>query len=113
MRSNFDMQRRRKTNEFKNPRLEKVTFTSIRHWKATIEYHKTKDILHVKQLLGHKSIKNTMIYIDIERALYGSEQNAEYVSRAATSVKGARTFVEAGFDYVIDMNGYRLFRKRK
>ena len=91
----------------------KVSFTSLRHWKATTEYHKTKDILHVKQLLGHKSIKNTMIYIDIERALYGSEENAEYISRVATSVKGARSLIEAGFDYITDMDGCKLFRKRK
>jgi hypothetical protein len=29
----------------------------FRHWKATMEYHKTKDILHVMRLLGHKNIK--------------------------------------------------------
>jgi site-specific recombinase XerD len=27
-----------------------------------MEYHRAKDILHVMQLLGHKSIKNTLIY---------------------------------------------------
>ena len=40
---------------------------TIRPWKATIEYHKTKDILYVKNLLGHKKIENTEIYITLEK----------------------------------------------
>jgi len=77
-----------------------------------MEYHKTKDILHVKQLLGHKSVINTEIYIHIEQALY-SQEDAEYITRVASSLKGARALLEAGFEYVTDMNGYKIFRKRK
>lgn len=113
MRSNYYSQRRRKAAILQNPRLLKISFTSIRHWKATVEYHKTRDILHVQQLLGHKSIKNTMVYIDIERAVFGDDRNAEWSSRTANSVKGARSLIEAGFEYVTDMDGYKLFRKRK
>jgi hypothetical protein len=46
-------------------RLLKISFVTIRHWKGTMEYHRTKDILHVKQLLGHKQIQNTMFYINL------------------------------------------------
>ena len=28
-----------------------------RHWKATMEYHRTKDPLHVAALLGHKKTR--------------------------------------------------------
>lgn len=56
--------------DFNNPRWLRIPFTTFRHCKATIEYHKTKDILYVKQLLGHKSFSSTMIYIDIEKAIY-------------------------------------------
>ena len=78
-----------------------------------MEYHKTKDILHVKQLLGHKSLSSTMIYIDIEKALYGDHQNDEFISRVATSLKGSRALIEAGFEYVTDIDDYKLFKKRK
>ncbi len=61
----------------------KLTFPSIRHWKATTEYRKTKALLHVKQLLGHKNLSSTMIYIDIEKALYGEHENDEFISRVA------------------------------
>ncbi|MDH5448249.1 MAG: hypothetical protein OEY24_02430 [Candidatus Bathyarchaeota archaeon] len=30
-----------------------------------MEYHKTKDALHIKQLLGHKNINNTLIYTQL------------------------------------------------
>jgi site-specific recombinase XerD len=30
-----------------------------------MEYHKTKDILHVTQMLGHRNIKNTLIYTQL------------------------------------------------
>jgi site-specific recombinase XerD len=56
--------------KLQNPRLMRIGFHILRHWKATIEYHKTKDILHVKKLLGRKRVENTKIYIDIEQALY-------------------------------------------
>jgi len=80
--------------------------------KATTEYHRTKDILHVKQLLGHKNLSSTMKYIDIDRAVYGEHEDDEFVSRVARSLKGARALLEAGFEYITDMNGYKLFRKR-
>jgi hypothetical protein len=44
------------TEKLQNPRLLQITFRTLRHWKATMEYHKTKDILNVINLLGHKSI---------------------------------------------------------
>ena len=33
-------------------------------------YHQTKDILHVMRFLGHRSIKNTLVYIDLETACH-------------------------------------------
>jgi|GEM_PF-5486413 hypothetical protein len=32
-----------------------------------MEYHYTKDIIHVKNFLGHKEIDNTLIYIQRAR----------------------------------------------
>jgi integrase len=60
-RRNFIAQRKRIVRKLKNLRLTKIHFNTFRHWKATMEYHKTKDIIHVKQLLGHKNINNTML----------------------------------------------------
>jgi len=93
-----------------NPRIHKITFTTFRHWKGTIEYHKTKDILHVQRMLGHKNIQNTMIYINLESALF-HEANEEFTVRVAETPDDACSLVEAGFDYVTEMEGQKIFRK--
>jgi len=54
---NFYKQRKRLASKLQNPRLLRISFHTIRHWKATMEYHETKVILHVMKFLGHKSIK--------------------------------------------------------
>jgi hypothetical protein len=83
----------------------------MRTWKATIEYHRTKDILYVKQLLGHKRIENTLIYIQLEEALFADQ--IDFVSKIATTEKEACQLIEAGFDFVCDFEGHKLFKKRK
>ena len=107
----FLRQRRRIAHKLKNPRLLRITFHTFRHWKATMEYHKTKDILHVMRLLGHKNIKNTLVYVQIERELFKHEK--QYISRVAHNIEEACSLIEAGFEYVCDYNGLKLFRKPK
>jgi integrase len=110
-RDGFGDQRKRITHKLKNPRIQQITFHTFRHWKATMEYHKTKDILHVKHVLGHKRIKNTLMYIQLAEELFKGE--IEYVSRVAKSEGEACLLMEAGFDFVCDFNGNKLFRKKK
>ena len=74
--------------------------------------HKTKDIIHVQQLLGHKSIQNTMIYINLERAIF-KEANDEFTVRTVDTLEEACKLMEVGFEYVCDMDDKKLFRKRK
>ena len=95
-----------------NPRLLEISLTTFRHWKATMYYHQTKDILKVMKLLGHKSIKNTMKYIDLEQAIYGSGESDEYITRVAVNIRGARALLQVGFEFVTDMDSYKIFRKR-
>ena len=56
MRRNFNKQRRRIAAKLKNPRILQITFHTLRHWKATMKYYRTRDILHVKEMLGQKSL---------------------------------------------------------
>lgn len=63
----FYDQRKKIAEKLQNPRILKVSFHTLRHWKATMEYYKTKDILHVMRLLGHKNIKNTLIYTQLAK----------------------------------------------
>jgi hypothetical protein len=73
-----------------------------------MEYHKTKDILYVMRLLGHKNIKNTLIYTQLV-----TFEDDDYLCKAANTVKEATELIEAGYEYVCDMDKIKLFRKRK
>ncbi len=110
-RDNYCEQRKRIAHKLQNPRLQRITFHTLRHWKATMEYHRTKDILYVKQLLGHKRIENTLKYVQLAEELFKNE--VEYVSKVAKTEGEACVLVEAGFDFVCDINGHKLFRKKK
>jgi len=111
LRRTFEKQRKKVAFKLGNPRLLRITFHTIRHWKATMEYYRTKDILHVMQVLGHKNIKNTLIYTHLVKNL-GQEED-EYVSKVARNVEEVRSLVEAGFEYVCEVDGFKVFRKRK
>jgi integrase len=110
-RDNYAEQRDRTAEKVQNPRLSKIMFKTMRTWKATMEYHRTKDVLYVKQLLGHKRIENTLIYIQLEEALFADQ--IDFVSKVAKTEKEACEIIEAGFEFVCDFEGHKLFRKRK
>jgi hypothetical protein len=74
-----------------------------------MEYHRTKDILHVMKLLGHKNIANTLIYTQ----LVEFEEDDKYCTGVANNIEDARKLVEAGFEYVCSHGETMLFRKRK
>mgnify|MGYP003865022141 CR=1 FL=1 len=104
----FEKQRKRAARKLGNPRILRIHFHTFRHWKATMEYHKTRDILHVMRLLGHKNVKNTLIYTQLIDV-----RSDEYVCKTAETVDEAAKLIEAGFEYVCEIDGVKLFRKRK
>jgi len=109
---NLYQQRRRIAHEYGNPRLLEITFRTFRHWKGTMEYHKTHDAYHVKKILGHKRLQSTEIYINLEQAVFKEESDEFYV-KAVKTLDEACKLIEVGFEYVTDMEGYKVFRKRK
>ncbi|MEM2108673.1 MAG: tyrosine-type recombinase/integrase [Candidatus Bathyarchaeia archaeon] len=109
LRRSFERYRKRAAFKLGNPRLLQITFHTLRHWKATMEYAKTKDILHTMQVLGHKNIKNTLIYTQLVKTL--SED--EYICRVAKSPSEVQELIEAGFEYVCAKDDMLFFRKRK
>jgi len=75
-----------------------------------MEYLRTKDILHVKQVLGHKNIKNT----EVNTHLITFPENDEYIVKAFTNHTKAIEFLEKGFTYELTTpDGIMLFKKRK
>jgi len=72
-------------------------------------YQKTRDILFVKQQMGHKKIENTLKYTQ----LLQFEKDDNYTCKVVQNVEQATELIENGFEYVTEMNGLKLFRKRK
>jgi integrase len=113
LRVTFEKLRERTATKLNNPRLNAIHLHTFRHWKGTMEYHKTKDIIHVKTILGHKKIETTMIYINLENAIFSNDDN-EYTCKATKDTTEATKLIEIGFQYVTTTpDNLMLFRKRK
>ena len=110
--SNFYIQRKTLARKLNDPRILKISLHTLRHWKATMEYHKTKDIIHVQQVLGHRDIKSTMIYINLEQALFNIS-NDEFHVKTAKTVEEACKLAETGFEYFDTIESIHMYRKRK
>ncbi|MCW4027827.1 MAG: tyrosine-type recombinase/integrase [Candidatus Bathyarchaeota archaeon] len=110
--SNYANQRRRYARILGNLRLMKIEFRTLRHWKGTMEYHKTRDPYHVKKILGHKHLLSTEIYINLEQAVFDSSEE-EFHAKVAETLEEATSLMEAGFEYVGKIHGAEMFRKRK
>jgi integrase len=104
----FRVARKRLVRTLQNPRLKQIHFHTFRHWKATMEYARTKDILYVMKVLGHKNIQNTLIYTQLIN--FESDQ---FHSATARTIEEAQKLVESGFSFVCDVEGFKLFRKPK
>jgi hypothetical protein len=59
-------------------------------------------------MLGHRSLVSTDYYVQL--VAFESE---DYTSASARTIQEAQKLVEAGFEYVCDFDGDKLFRKRK
>ncbi|MDI6691275.1 MAG: site-specific integrase [Candidatus Bathyarchaeota archaeon] len=108
----FWRKKRNLASKTNNPRLLKIHFHTFRHWKATMEYHKTKDPWHVKKILGHKSLHSTEIYINIEQAIFETESD-EFHVKVTEKPEEIKTLLETGFEYICQKDQLMFFRKRK
>ena len=75
-----------------------------------MEYAKTRDILYVMQFLGHKNIKNTLLYTQLIRF----EKEDDFHCAVAKTSNEAKELIESGFEYVCTTpENIMLFRKRE
>jgi integrase len=108
LRQNFMIQRARIAHKLANPRIKRITFHTLRHWGATMEYHRTKDILHVQERLGHRSITSTLVYTHLVNF-----EGDEYHTATSKSLKEDEELLKTGFEYVTERDGVKIYRKRK
>jgi integrase len=105
----YRLHRNKLAKRLHKPELKTIRLYDFRHYFATRLYAKTRDILLVKQKLGHKKIETTLIYTQ----LLETNEDEEYTCRTATNVKESKALIETGFEYVTEQDGFKLFRKRK
>jgi hypothetical protein len=75
--------------------------------------HQTKDPYYVQRFLGHKSLKSTEIYINIEHTLFEAGANEQFTVRIAEKPEEIKELLEAGFEYVCQKDTLIFLRKRK
>lgn len=75
-------------------------------------YHRTKDILYVKEFLGHRRIDTTLLYIQLAEAIF-KESTDEFTVRVARKPEEITELLEVGFEFVCQKDGLLYFRKRK
>jgi integrase len=105
---NFRAMRSNLARKLNDPTIKSIRLYDFRHWYATNLYHKTRDILLVKQQMGHKRIETTLIYTQLLNL-----NEDEWICKGATNKEEAMKLIEVGFEYVTEIDGTKLFRKRK
>jgi hypothetical protein len=63
-------------------------------------------------ILGHKSIQSTEAYIHLEEMLY-QETSDQFTVKVADTLEDAVKLMEVGYEDHAEVEGHKLFRKRK
>ena len=75
-------------------------------------YHQTKDILYVKEYLGHNKIDTTLLYIQLAETIF-KNLNDEFTVKVASNQEEIKALLEVGFEYICEKDDLYYFRKRK
>jgi integrase len=113
IRSTLCATRKRLSQKLQNPRLLRISFHTFRHWKATTLYHQTRNILLVKEFIGHASLQNTLLYIQVEQAIFGLSNDDEFDVAATKDKEDIKKLLSVGFEYICQKDDLLFFRKRK
>jgi integrase/recombinase XerD len=104
----FRTARNKIAKKMNNETLKTIRLYDLRHYFATMLYKKTNDLLFVAQQLGHRNIRNTMIYTQLIQF-----ENDDYICKVSQNVERDKELIENGFEYVTERDGLKIYRKRK
>ncbi len=60
-----------------------------------------------------RAISSTLLYVEIEEELYGESPDGKFICDIAQNPEEAKKLIEEGFEYVGEIHGEPMFRKRK
>ena len=107
----FRKMRKRIVADTQNQRLAKIHFHTLRYWKGTMTYIKTKSLAHVMVQLGHKSWSAAQLYVSLADAV--APADARWTSTVARSLEEALKLTSEGWIYDTDWEpGVKIYKKQ-
>lgn len=67
----------------------------------------------IQEFLGHASLDNTLLYTQIEQAVFDITADDEYDVNATNNKEEIKKLFSVGFEYVCQKDYILYFRKRK
>jgi hypothetical protein len=101
--------RERAATKLCKPELNNIPLKNLRNYSGAQLYYKLQDPIAVMRHLRHKKLETTMHYL---RAIV-LDQEPEYISRTAKTIEEDMQLINAGFQYITERDGIKLYRKRK
>ncbi len=108
--SNYRHYRNRIADKYNMPELKQICLYDFRRFKGSREYHLTKNILHVKEILGHRdnSLRSTMRYVSLL-----SEDPSLWEPIIAVTDEEIKQCIRDDCVLVCQANGKTFFKKLK
>lgn len=112
-RVSFSKRMKRLARLTNNSRYRKIHFHTFRHVFALRTYHRTKDILHVKTLLGHKSLLTTQRYVELYCQIYDTNKPDQFITKIAATKQERIKLINDGWTFIKNDGDDWYFRKPK
>jgi integrase len=104
----YRVMRNKLANDLKDPSIHTIRLYDFRHYFCSKQLNDTKDPYFVMIQMGHKKLETTQKYMHLMNL-----NDDEWTCKAASTVEEVMQLVEAGFQYVTDMDELKIFKKRK
>jgi integrase len=105
---NFRHLRNRLAKKLQDPTLKNIRLYDFRHYFCTKKLYDTQNAYVVMNLMGHKRLETTQKYMHLLNL-----DESEWECKGATNKQEAIHLIEADFEYVTEIDGTKLFKKRK
>lgn len=109
----FRLTRKRLAQKLNDPSLLTVRLYDLRHYYGTMHYIETRDLPITANDMGHKDYNTTRKYLHLARIIEILESDEQYIIKTAETVDQAKQLLEVGYQYIQDLKGISLYRKRK
>jgi integrase len=100
--------RNKLANDHKDPSIATIRLYDFRHYFCSRQLNDTKDPYFVMVQMGHKKLETTQKYTHLMNL-----NDDEWTCKTAANVIEATILIKSGFQYVTEMDGLKLFKKRK